>query len=167
MADKQEFPPLLPEGFHPKTLDELELLCVDGFDLSRTRQGIMEGLRRMAARLESGGVRGDLWVDGSFLTEKIDPEDVDIALRVSEAQVSNPGPGQGALINWLGSRDPAIVAQTKGDYSCDSFVFYELPVGHPHHPGFDIREYWINEFGKSRRNELKGIVVLLISGGCQ
>ena len=62
MADKQEFPPLLPEGFHPKTLDELELLCVDGFDLSRTRQGIMEGLRRMAARLESGGVRGDLWL---------------------------------------------------------------------------------------------------------
>lgn len=166
--NKPEFPPLLPEGFHPKTLDELELLCVGGFDLSKTRQNIMKGLRRMTQRLESGGISGDLWVDGSFLTEKIDPEDVDVALRISESLLSTADQDQRGLINWFSSRDSSTVAQTKGDYSCDSFVFCEVPVGHPHYPGFDIREHWIGTFGRSlQRNEPKGIVVLLVGGGCQ
>ena len=127
----------------------------------------MAGLRRMVERLESGGIRGDLWVDGSFLTEKIDPEDVDIVLEISEVQASNPGPGQDGLIDWLGSTNSEIVAQMKRDYWCHSFVFCGLPIDHPHYPGWDVRKYWTDQFGKSRGNEPKGIAVLLIGGGCQ
>ena len=167
MAGKPEFPPLLPEGFHPKTLHELETLCVDGFKFSATRPQVMAGLRLMVHRLESEGIPCDLWVDGSFLTEKIDPEDVDIALRISESSLVGAAPSQSALLDWFSSRDDTSVAQTKRDYSCDCFMFCEVPIGHQWHPGFDIRQYWINEFGKSRRNELKGIVVLSVRGGCQ
>ena len=84
MAGKTEFSPLLPVGLHPKTLDEMEVICVHGFHLSTTRFTIMNGLRLMVQELEQAGIQGDLWINGSFLTVKIDPEDVDIALRISE-----------------------------------------------------------------------------------
>ncbi len=33
-------------------------------------------------RLSQYGIRGDLWVNGSFLTRKIDPSDSDVVLFV-------------------------------------------------------------------------------------
>ena len=161
MDGKPEFPPLLPDGFHPKTLDELEALCVDGFNLSTTRPTIMAGLRNMVQKLEAEGIEADLWVNGSFLTKKIDPEDADIALRISEAALVGAMPNQKAVLDWFRT------TQTEQYSRCHCFMFCEVPAGHSWHPGFDVRQYWIDEYGKSRRNEPKGIVVLTIGGGCQ
>ena len=143
------------------------MICVHRFPLSKTRSIIMNGLRMMVQKLERAGIHGDLWINGSFLTEKINPEDVDIALRISKSSLFGATPTQGTLINWFGSRDTTIVAQTKRDFFCDSFVFCELSVEDPQYPGLDIRQYWIDGLGKSRRNDPKGIVELLIGGGCQ
>ena len=116
MAGKTEFSPLLPEGLHPKTLDEVEMICVHGFHLSTTRSIIMDGLRLMVQKLEQAGIQGDLWINGSFLTVKIDPEDVDIALRINELSLLDATPNQMALIGWFGSRDSTIVAKIKRDF---------------------------------------------------
>lgn len=43
----------------------------------------MNGLENVVQVLEQAGLAGDLWVDGSFMTEAIDPADSDVALWVS------------------------------------------------------------------------------------
>jgi hypothetical protein len=73
LALKPDFPPLLPEGLHPTTIAELRELCVAGFPLSNGRERIMAGLEAVVQRLEQEGIVGDLWVDGSFMTQAIEP----------------------------------------------------------------------------------------------
>ena len=64
------------------TLIEVRQLCVDNFPNSETREPVMNGLEYVVYRLTEAGICGDLWVDGSFLTEKIDPNDVDLLLHI-------------------------------------------------------------------------------------
>lgn len=82
MTDKEEFPPLLEPGFHVTTLADLRSGCVTAFPLSKSRAQIMDGLEKFVDMLRSEGIVGDLWIDGSFMTQKLDPEDVDIVLSV-------------------------------------------------------------------------------------
>ena len=37
----------------------------------------MDGLEHVARCVAFSGLAGDLWIDGSFITEKIDPKDAD------------------------------------------------------------------------------------------
>ena len=75
-----DLPSLYPLGFHPLTLGEVERACVEAFPLSRSRRTIMDGLHDFHRLLVTSGVVGNLWLDGSFTTEKIDPKDVDLVL---------------------------------------------------------------------------------------
>ena len=81
---KPEFPPLLDVGLHQMTMAELRGLCVDRFaDRAISREPIMSGLEALLRKLKDGGIVGNLWVDGSFLTQKSDPGDVDLLLHMS------------------------------------------------------------------------------------
>lgn len=63
----------LPPGEHSASLDEVE----QSFGLSTPwRVGLMRGLRAAAANLASAGVR-QIWINGSFVTEKLEPNDID------------------------------------------------------------------------------------------
>ena len=62
------------------TVAQLRSLCVTAFPLSTTRADVMEGLQSVVGRLERERVYGELWIDGSFLTNKINPNDVDVVL---------------------------------------------------------------------------------------
>jgi hypothetical protein len=79
---KREYPPLLAAGLHPKTIAELRVMCVDAFPLSTRRDPIMQALQSMLTSLSVALLRADVWVDGSFVTEKIEPDDVDLLGRV-------------------------------------------------------------------------------------
>jgi hypothetical protein len=81
-ADKQEFPPLLAAGFHKTDLAGLRRLAVIRFPDSFTRPSIMTHLEQIVGRINSAAIAGEIWVDGSFLTEKLNPEDVDVLLVV-------------------------------------------------------------------------------------
>ncbi len=82
MPRKLDYPPILPDGLHQKNLEEVQVLCVDAFPLSASRVRLMAGLRAMVDLLTTDGVSGNLWVDGSFLTKKLEPEDVDITAPI-------------------------------------------------------------------------------------
>jgi hypothetical protein len=84
-AGKQEFPPLLPAGFHRMDMPGLRRLAVVRFPDSFTRPAIMTHLEQIIDRINASGIRGEIWVDGSFLTEKLNPEDVDVLLAIDAA----------------------------------------------------------------------------------
>lgn len=151
---KPEFPPLLEPGLHPFTIAQLRQRCVHDFPDSATRATIMAGLEYVVAELSSKGVTGEVWVNGSFLTEKVDPADVDLVLRAPAALVDDGTAAQREAVEWVASN-------LKADHLCDSYVCLEYPEGHPlHDVGVETREYWARLFGHSRRGEPKGIAVL-------
>ena len=82
--NKPDFPGLLRAGFHVLTIGEVKQICVDPFALSKTRPQLQANLETLVSRFESSGIYCDLWVDGSFVTKKIDPEDI---TRASGASV--------------------------------------------------------------------------------
>ena len=160
-SSKPEFPPLLAAGRHPMTIAELRRLCVDGFPLSTTRPAIMTGLETVVERLHTNSVEGEIWVDGSFVTEKINPEDVDLVLRLEAYFYEKATQNQRETIAWLSSN-------LKNSLHCDSYLFMEWPENHPNYwLGQKMYNYWMRQFGFSRGSEMKGIPVLSLTKGEQ
>src|SRR5688572_17509862 len=93
-SGKPDFPPLLQPGHHQMATDQIRALCVVQFPNSKTRTRLMAGLEQVMGMLESFDVEGELWIDGSFVTQKSDPEDVDLVLRVQASFYDNANPDQ-------------------------------------------------------------------------
>ena len=78
--DKSAYPPLLPAGFHRFTLDELAHTFALPFGNSRRSPVLVDGLKRFVTKLLAMGVVGELWFDGSFVSTKIEPDDIDLVV---------------------------------------------------------------------------------------
>lgn len=63
----------LPPGEHLASLDEIE--AIYGV-LNERRRSLMQGLRDAAENFEASGVKV-LWINGSFVTDKKEPNDID------------------------------------------------------------------------------------------
>ena len=74
---KPDFPALLKPGIHALTIETLHALAVAPFPMDSRRTELYEKLRLWVTTLRASGVRGRLWLDGSFLTEKVGPSDLD------------------------------------------------------------------------------------------
>jgi hypothetical protein len=119
-----EFPPLLAIGRHLHSVQEMETLCVTAFPKSATRPTIMAGLHQVIAKLDDDvGIVGELWADGSFLTKKVDPEDVDLVLRMQSDFADTCNAEQDAVIQWVAS-------DLHASHHCHSFVLVHWPEGH-------------------------------------
>jgi len=154
---KVEFPPLLAPGFHDMTLEEIKSSCVEPFDASNTRSVIFEGLEKVVEVLRENEIAGELWVDGSFLTEDVDPNDSDVVLRVSGEEYDLIDGAKRDIIHWVRDNEPKV------PHRCDSYVYFEYPPGHAHH-GFSewMHAYWVRQFGFSRGMDFKGIARVVI-----
>lgn len=155
---KVEYPPLLPLGFHLMTAKELRAMCVDAFPLSIKRDDIMTKLEEIIDTLAKEKVVADMWVNGSFMTRKIDPEDSDILLVVQGDFYDNRATlAQRAVIDWINSN-------LKTTHLCDSYVSFQYPEGHQWHTVSKWMEaYWIRQFGFSRQDQFKGMAVVRFS----
>jgi hypothetical protein len=118
----------------------------------------MRELDGLCATLRQVSVHGELWVDGSFLTQKNDPADVDVVLLVDAAYYDNGTPGQKAAIQWLLDNP-----KHKMGSPCDGYVCFRYS---PSHHLFTINDfmkaYWIRQFGFNRSDSLKGIAVVTL-----
>lgn len=128
----------------------------------------MCGLEFVASILQSERVVGDLWIDGSFLTEKINPDDADIVLYMQSAFTETMTMAQQTTVDWL-----CNVAEVHSVARCHCFAITRWPEGHPEHElGEYSYAYWLKQWGfprgvdlpPSSRAELtsepKGIAVL-------
>jgi hypothetical protein len=70
-ADKQDWRPLLPAGFHDLDQNALRRLCVERFPESVTRPQIMRNLEAAITQINQQAISGEIWIDGSILTEKL------------------------------------------------------------------------------------------------
>lgn len=136
------------------TLPDLRRACVDAFPLSRRRDPIMRSLEAMCLAISSALLQAEVWVDGSFLTQKIEPDDVDVVLVFSEL-AGGGTPEQQNIISRIDAQDFQFPLR------CDSYTCKQFPKGHAlHGTGEFMRAYWIRQFGFSRGQQLKGIAVI-------
>lgn len=158
---QSEYKPLLPGGFHLMTLADLRRLCVDAFPGSTTRSRIMDGIEASVKELHRIAFVGELWADGSFLTEKHDPKDVDLALRVESRFYDERTDPQDSILQWF---NQSRSLQT--EYHCDSYVWVDYARGHPNYEQGQRDRIWYAEvFGTSLSRKPKGIAVIAFARG--
>ncbi len=156
-----EYDRLLAPGLHAMTLAQVKALCVTKFPKSVTRASIFKGLSSFLAELTGAGLVGDAWLDGSFVTQKLDPSDCDLVVSANTA-------------NWNDSKHPDLQKmlqrrfktehdQTKFVYSCDAYLFPDYPVIHQlHNVTVSQRTYWSDQFGFDRSKTPKGMAVVTL-----
>lgn len=121
----------------------------------------MDGLDIIVKRLVFGGVIGEIWVDGSFVTDKIDPSDVDILLLVDGNFFASASSEQQEIMKW-------VQANLKHSHLCDSQFWVQYDKTHPEHERSEwFRAYWLKMFGfysddGPNAYETKGMVRLLL-----
>ncbi|HUY92282.1 MAG TPA: hypothetical protein VMV10_26310 [Pirellulales bacterium] len=114
----------------------------------------MEGLEALILKLSAAEITGEVWVNGSFSTQKIDPEDADILVRVSSG-IYDFDVAKRATVDWATHRD------RWSDHTCDAYKWVEYQKGHPLFSlSEEDRRYWSDWFGKSRCGIPKGIFVI-------
>jgi len=160
---KPDFPGLLPEGLHPMTLAGIRKLCVDRFPASDSRNPLMESLEDILHRLDQSGIPADIWIDGSFITQKINPNDVDLVVLIPGRVYNGGSPEVREVIHWVGGDE---ISET---HKIDSYVVPFFPDGDPMRPLTDAGvKHWLNLFGSGRDPQFKkGIPVLKVRGGAK
>lgn len=152
-ATSDEFPPLWPQGFHPATLRELQILCVEDFPLSSTRAELLNAFYVVFECLREADVDGVIWLDGSFVTEKINPTDMDFILVVKSEFVDKANERQEALMDSLYHGN-----LWESSFRCDTSV---LPIFPETGASDGAIAFWRLRFGFSKEHQTpKGIVVV-------
>lgn len=110
----------------------------------------MGHLESVVGILNGAGLRGELWIDGSFCTEKLNPDDFDVVLRFLDADLKAMTADQKRVFTWFG-RTPL-----RQKYCCDNYAFVQTADG----TGQWFDAYWIRQFGFSRAEEMKGMLLI-------
>lgn len=152
MEDGNLFP-----GIHAYSLEDFEQQFVTMFSASSTRRKIFESLMEWLKLLMDILPPRYIWLDGSYLTTKIDPNDIDLVIFYKPEDIitlGEDGTNQlGMLINELSHK-----------YNCDAYFCYTLD----HLPqeiiaaNFNGQEkimqtYWMGQFCFDRVRRPKGI----------
>ena len=105
------------------------------------------------------GIDGEVWIDGSFVTAKIDPDDADLAIRLRGPEFDAATDEVADALDWATS-------DLKASHRIDGYAWAEWPERHDSQLfGADRREYWLRWFGTSRGGHRKGIVVIRLGAG--
>jgi hypothetical protein len=91
------------------------------------------------------GVAAGVWVDGSFVTEKEAPNDIDMVFIIDHKEVERLP--QGAKARFKRFSDQSYIEDL---YDCQLFIVRDDQD--------DLKEYFIDWFGHSRTGEPKGMV---------
>jgi hypothetical protein len=135
---------------------EIEAAFVTSFPFSSTRKPILAGYLKHAAEVQAIVGSFQEFLDGSFVTNKNDPGDVDLVVLIDGDLVDNLPSADKDKLRLLIS-GPI----TKASHFCDA---YFCPVYPSHHHAFasarTTRKYWMGEFGFDRQDAPKGIVLV-------
>lgn len=117
----------------------------------------MTNFEQAVSMMRDCGLECDVWANGSFLTEKVDPEDVDFSVcSVGNTLTAN----QERVVRWL-------VTEGYAALQCDAYYFALYPQGHPDYgKGMERYTYWQETWGYAvGSREPKGIAVVHVLGG--
>lgn len=148
-------------GLHKMSVEEFEAAFVTSFPHSTTRTDILVGFLKHREELSALLQTFEEFVNGSFTTNKNDPNDVDLVVMADAAVVDALSESEQKLLEMLVSGK-----ETQKGYHCDAYFCPTYPEDHPlHSRSRPQRKYWMGEFGYDRCDVPKGIVHMQFEGG--
>lgn len=137
---------LLPVGVHPCSVDDVQVVLVDGFPESETRPSLLNLFRDFCEQASGVGLHATQWVDGSFVENRLNPADVDVLNWVDGVVYNALNPTVHTFMNNVLSGN---FAHTK--WKTDSRWLPVIPEGHPQHAVYvDWLAYWHEQWGTTR-----------------
>jgi hypothetical protein len=143
MSSVMEFPPLLTGGFCDIAESDFERLFVMPFN-STTREGLCAKFREWLGAIKAIPVPLEIWIDGSFVTYKPNPRDIDILCIYDKDDADALGSEYAERLDWL-----LWIGSVKATYGCHVIPMQRGLV--------DLYNYWFKMFGYNRSGESKGI----------
>lgn len=116
---------LLPVGRHTVTVDQFREHFVDAFPESKSRGRLFRRWQQHRESLTSMIAVRSQWIDGSFVTSKADPGDIDLVSFMDGATYDGLAPGLREMVLALVAGD-----STRGFWSMDSYPVFEFDAGH-------------------------------------
>lgn len=136
-------------------MPRLEALAVSPFSSSLRRGMLFHELGRLHQDLVAIGATCELWIDGSFLTEKPEPDDIDVLFWAYATDMQQLPP----------SISTALISELNGGkrYSpyLDTYINFRFPEGDPRSPA-DRSRYWAELWGRGWDDHLTGYAVVRI-----
>lgn len=149
---KQDFAPLLPPGIHKMSLDEFRQKMVAPFVDDAQRLRLFLRLEEWVTKLRLRKVGAILWLDGSFVTAKFGPSDIDCMMW-------NP-----TFLGNVSKSDETIVKGLVDRATARSLYGLDLYMESPQPPETLHRQaYWRGLFGFQHSGvDAKGFVELVL-----
>jgi hypothetical protein len=149
----------LDPGIYPVTVEEVKVNFVDAVPASETRATIFEGFVRHTADLRQRPVAFEQYVDGSFVSSKINPGDIDLVC-VADADT----------LDSLPTSEQEKIRQlfrgkiTKSTHHCDAYLIASVSESDPRYQYyFQNKKFWLGCFGFDRADQPKGFLRLQIA----
>ena len=116
--------PLLAPGFHEITPAQIAKFFLDPLPLSHRRPILVAGLLRYLNDLAATKVKCEVWIDGSFTTDKVEPNDVDLVVVWDRSWQTKLNVEDLARFDHLLDRPRAIRR-----YQCDVYSAESTDIG--------------------------------------
>lgn len=145
-----EFKPLFNAGIHDISKDVLTTHFLDPFVNQDKRKQLIERFILLLEKVESIGIKFEVWIDGSFVTEKIEPNDIDVAFFFDPIQMNALSEEKKLILLEISNN-----ALSKVRYNCDVYFLSNDSV--------EYRSYWRGWFGFTREEVAKGFARLMIN----
>lgn len=151
---KPDFTPLLAPGRHLMRLQEFYERFVRGRRDESCRERLFLGLEELVQQFLRARIPCEFWVDGSFLTDKEQPDDIDVSIFVDLDVREGMSAEQEDLIEK--ANEMGYIG------GVDSFVFVVYPRGHElFRSELDEGHDWGRQYGlENSEFWLKGFVVM-------
>ena len=142
----------LSAGIHDISVEEFEKYFVDQFSTSQNRRPLFECLLTFIRELFQSGMPYEIWIDGSFATSKVNPNDIDVIAFLNVPQYLALKPLVDSIhLKYMPSLDlyfsPAVNDESQRILSPND---YSAVV--------NSRNYWRGQFGFDREDNPKGII---------
>ncbi|MGE4418774.1 MAG: hypothetical protein AB7D38_02935 [Sulfurimonas sp.] len=146
----KEEKPLLEAGLHDFELSEIGNHFLQDFPESKTRAVLIGSLHLYIEYLSEVGVPIELWIDGFFTTQKVNPNDIDLVIFSPATVLNSLAPEKQHNFQVLTDR-----ATIKNRFGLDVLFC----------PAEDqnMRSYWRGWYGFNRHEQPKGIARVMVA----
>lgn len=146
-----------PPGIVKITVEDFKKIFVEGFSGSESRPTIFDSYTNYCVDFKNQiSEKFDQWLNGSYTTTKLNPNDIDL---INIVEVDESLNSKGGLL-----RDFLTVGGSKDKYLVDG---YFIPVYDKNDPRREITDHWLNHwadfFGHDRMRRPKALIEVPIN----
>ena len=145
------YDPIYQAGIHSKTEPEIQSELIDCFNDNSTRATIWSRFNTFLDEVRKIGIDFEVWLDGSYVTDKEEPADIDAVFFFRQADLNNLDNTQTKYVEFLFGKPTKHIIKAR--YQSDVFL---APLEDQ-----NLRSYWRGWFGFTRTEVPKGIVRLI------